>query len=70
MGEWKSVMDCQCDKGRGPSVEEIGKEFKYSKTCLKWTPTGPENLSALDRCPPYRGYVRFLGNLDIHTPFR
>ena len=31
----------------------------YSKTCLKQTPTGPENLSALDRCPPYRGSVRF-----------
>ena len=48
----------------------------YSKTCLKPTPTGPENLSALVRCPPYRGYVRFeqydrcVGNLDIHTSSR
>ena len=31
----------------------------YSKTCLKRTPTVQKNLSALDRCPPYRGYVRF-----------
>ena len=27
----------------------------YSKTCLKPTPAGPNNLSALDRCPLYGG---------------
>ena len=31
----------------------------YSKICLKRTTTGPENLSALDRCLPYRGYAIF-----------
>ena len=51
-------------------------EFLYSKTCLRRTPTGPENLSALDRCPPYKGYVRFeqydqfVDNLDTHTSSR
>ena len=48
----------------------------YSKICLKRTTTGPENLSALDSCPLYRGFVRFekcdqfLGNLDIHASSR
>ena len=28
--------------------------MEYRKTFLKRTPTVPENLSALDRCPPYR----------------
>ena len=58
------------------------KQFEYlfplkdSKTCLKRTPSGPENLSSLDRCPPYRGYIRFeqydefLGHSDRHTSSR
>ena len=31
----------------------------YIKTCLNWTTTGPNNLSALNRCPVYTG-VHFI----------
>ena len=32
--------------------------FYYSRTCLKRTPAVPNILSALDRCPLYRGSLR------------
>ena len=44
-----------------------------SKTCLKRTPKGPENFSALERCQPYRSSVRFVwcghveGSVNIDT---
>ena len=47
--------------------------LNYSKTCLKRIPTGPENLSALDRCPPYSGsvsfawYDHFVGSVKLDT---
>ena len=34
--------------------------FLYSKTCLKRTPADRVKLSALTRCPPYRGLARKL----------
>ena len=52
--------------------ETIQKNSKYSKTCLRQTPTG-QKFSALDRSPPYRGSVRFawydrcVGSLNIDT---
>ena len=32
---------------------------RYSKSCLKGTPAGPNNLSALDKSPLYRGLFIF-----------
>ena len=42
------------------SWRNIENSPRYSKTCLKRIPKRPENLPALDRCLPYRYYVRFV----------